>query len=195
MKTKLTKIANIQLGYSFRSKIQKDITGNIQIIQMKDLTNDYRVNLEDLDKTELYDYKDYHQIKKGDIIFKARGNDTTACFLDDDVNDVILAAPLIRIRIESNNILPEYIFWYLNQKPAQAFFNSRTKGTAQKMINKQSIEELEIEIPSIDQQKKIVNISQLAEKEQKLLEKLRIKKNEFISAILLNKVKENNHGN
>lgn len=195
MKIKLKNIANIQLGYSFRTKIQRESNGNVRIIQMKDLTNNFRVNLNSLDKIDLDDYGNRHLVQKGDIIFKARGNDTTACFLENDVRNTILAAPLLKIRIESKNILPEFIFWYLNQKTAQNYFNSRSKGTAQKMINKQSIEELEIEIPSLGQQHKIVEIAQLAEKEQKLLENLRIKKNEYISTILLNKVKERKNGN
>ena len=100
MKTKLKDIANIQLGYSFRTKIQKEFTGKIQIIQMKDLTNNFRVNLDDLDKTDLDDYGNRHLMQKGDLIFKARGNDTTACFLENDVQNTILAAPLLKIRIK-----------------------------------------------------------------------------------------------
>jgi restriction endonuclease S subunit len=83
----------------------------------------------------------------------------------------------------------------LNQKTAQIYFNSRSKGTAQKMINKQALEELEIEIPSLNQQQKIVKIAQLAEKEQQLLENLRTKKSEYVSTILLNKIKEIKNGN
>ncbi len=195
MKTKLKNTANIQLGYSFRSKLYREDNGNVEVIQMKDLTEDLKVNKDSLDRTQLNDYKEHHKVKKGDIIFKARGNDISACFLDYEINDVILAAPLLRIRIEQEIILPGYIFWYLNQKPAQTFFKKRIKGTAQKMINKQSIEELEIEIPSLEQQHKILKIAQLAEREQKLLMNLRIKKNEYISTILLNSIKENNHGN
>lgn len=195
MKTKLKNIAKIQLGYSFRSKIQKNFNGNMSIIQMKDLTEDYRVNINHLDKIELHDSKSHHEVKKDDIIFKARGSDATACLFESTISDVILTAPLLRIRIKSKNILPEYIFWYLNQKTAQTFLKKRMKGTSQKMINKQSLEELEIEIPDVKKQQQIVEIAQLAEKEQKLLENLRNKKYELISTILLNQVKENNNGN
>ncbi len=194
MKTKLKNIANIHLGYSFRSKIQKDENGNVKIIQMKDLTVEFKVNINSLDKTEIQDVKNHYIIQKNDIIFKTRGLDTTACFLDNEVTNTILAAPLLRIRVESKNILPEFIFWYLNQKPAQVFFNSMAKGTFQKMITKQIIEELEIEIPTIEKQKKVVEISQLANKELSLLNQLAKKKDEYISAILLNSIKENKYG-
>lgn len=195
MKTKLKNIANIQSGYSFRSKIQKEYNGNVQVIQMKDLTVESKVNTNNLDKIDIQDLKNHHKMSKNDIIFKTRGLDTTACIFDKEVENVILAAPLLRIRIESKNILPEYIFWYLNQKPAQSFINSRAKGTFQKIINKQVLDELEIEIPSLDKQQKIVGISQLAEKEQRLLANLKQKKMKYVSTILLKKIKENNHGN
>ena len=195
MKIKFKKIANIQSGYSFRSKIEKENNGNVLVIQMKDLTDQFKVNTNNLDKIEIRDLKNHYKIWKNDIIFKTRGLDTTACILDKEVANTILAAPLLKIRIESKNILPEYIFWYLNQKPAQIFFNSRAKGTFQKMITKQVIEELEIEIPTFEKQQMIVEISQLANKEQSLLKQLANKKDEYISAILLNSIKENNLGN
>ncbi len=194
MKTKLKNIANIQLGYSFRTKILKEKNWNVRVIQMKDLTDEFIVDTSNLDKTEIQDLKNHYKMLKNDIIFKTRGLDTTACILDEEVKNAILAAPLIKIRIESKNILPEYVLWYINQTPAQAFLNSRAKGTFQKMITKQVLEELEIEIPTIEKQQKIVKISQLAKKELSLLNQLAKKKDEYISAILLNSIKEEKHG-
>jgi len=194
LKTKLKNIANIQLGYSFRTKILKEKNWNVRVIQMKDLTDEFIVDTSNLDKTEIQDLKNHYKMLKNDIIFKTRGLDTTACILDEEVKNAILAAPLIKIRIESKNILPEYVLWYINQTPAQAFLNSRAKGTFQKMITKQVLEELEIEIPTIEKQQKIVKISQLAKKELSLLNQLAKKKDEYISAILLNSIKEEKHG-
>ncbi len=192
MKTKLKNIANIQSGYSFRSKIQKDEKGNVLVIQMKDLTDKFKVNTGNLYKTEIQDLKNHYRMQKNDIIFKTRGLGTTACILGEEVTNTILAAPLLRIRIELKDILPEYIFWYINQTPAQIFFNSRAKGTFQKMITKQVLEELEIEIPSLENQKKIIDILQLVQKEQLLLNQLAKKRDEYISTILLNSIKEHN---
>ncbi len=189
MKTKLKNIANIQSGYSFRTKIQRNENGNVQVIQMKDLTNEFNVNITNLDITEIPELKDHYVMRKNDVIFKTRGLDTTASILDIEIKNTILAAPLLRIRIESLNVLPKYILWYINQIPAQIFFNSRAKGTTQKMITKQVIEELEIEIPTIEKQQRIVEVSQLAKREQTLFKELASKKNEYISAILLNSIK------
>jgi restriction endonuclease S subunit len=68
----------------------------------------------------------------------------------DDPGKAVVAAPLLRIRITSpDRILPEYLNWYISQRDAQVFFNSSAKGTLQKMISKQAIEELEISLPSL----------------------------------------------
>ena len=189
MKIELKNIANIHLGYSFRSKIQKENNGNVFVIQMKDLTKEFGVDVNNLDKTEIPDIKAHYLMRKNDLIFKTRGLDTTASILDKDLINIILSAPLLRIRIESKNVLPEYVFWYINQAPAQIFLNRRAKGTFQKMITKQVLEELEIEIPPLELQRKIVKVVKLAEREQRILENLRIKKNELVSAILLNSIK------
>ncbi len=194
MKTKLINIANIQSGYSFRSKISKKDNGNIQLIQMKDLNEQFKVNTKDLDKIEIPDIRNDYLMKKNDLIFKSRGLDTKASILDKDINNTILAAPLIRIRIKNKNVLPEYVLWYINELPAQTFINRRAKGTFQKMITKQVLEDLEIEIPEIEKQKKILEIFHLANKESSLLEELAKKKKRYISKILLDKIKENHNG-
>ena len=44
MKTKLKKIADINLGYPFRSQIKHDLNGNYSVIQMKDIDEKSNIN-------------------------------------------------------------------------------------------------------------------------------------------------------
>lgn len=48
MKVNLKKIASVQMGHLFRSKLEPGQSNKHSVIQMKDLTEDNRVNAQDL---------------------------------------------------------------------------------------------------------------------------------------------------
>jgi restriction endonuclease S subunit len=132
--------------------------------------------------------KEHHLARKGDLVFRSRGQITTsAIILKDPGKAVVVAAPLLRIRItDQNTILPEYLNWFISQREAQIFLTSRTKISVQKMISKEAIEELEIFIPSIKKQKHIVGLASLSAREQILSQLLTDKKQQYIEKLLMN---------
>ena len=153
---------------------------------MKDLLDDNTVNCKDLVKIDMETVKNHHLVQKGDLIFRSRGHTTTAAIILDDPGKSIVAAPLLRIRITNSNIiLPEYLNWYISQRDAQVFLTSRAKGTAQKMISKQVIENLEVALPSLEKQKIIIDLAFLSLRKQNLLYAIAKKQEQYISIILM----------
>ncbi|MBU2622564.1 MAG: restriction endonuclease subunit S [Proteobacteria bacterium] len=185
MKVELNKIASVQMGYSFRARLYSMNSGAVAVIQMKDLTDQNRVNCSALVRVDMDKPKEHHLVKSGDLIFRSRGLSTTSAILLDDPGIALVSAPLLRIRVSVNIILPEYLNWFINQPPAQAFLASRAKGTSQKMISKEEIEKLEIFVPPIERQKAIVEMASLAEKEQQLMKMLGEKRYKYISTHLI----------
>lgn len=185
MKIALRKIADVQSGYSFRSKLELQQSGNIAVIQMKDLTSANRVCCDSLAKIDMEMPKGHHLVKPGDLIFRSRGLTTNSAILADDPGVAVLSAPLLLIRVTSDRVIPEYINWYINQRPAQLYLTSCAEGTALKMISKQSLEQLEVQLPPIDKQRLIVELSRLVEDEQRILKELAEKRRHYISAMLL----------
>lgn len=190
MKTKLSRIATIQMGYSFRTRLESAGTGAVGVIQMKDLTDQNRVDCSGLVRIEMDKLKEQHLSKPGDIIFRSRGQTTTSAILLDDPGKAVVAAPLMRVRVTDNShILPEYLNWFINQMPAQTFLASHAAGTAQKMINKQALENLEVLIPSPARQRTIIELANLAEKEQQLIAKIADKRRQYIALALIEHAK------
>jgi len=185
VKVELNKIASVQMGYSFRARLYSMNSGAVAVIQMKDLTDQNRVNCSALVRVDMDKPKEHHLVKSGDLIFRSRGLSTTSAILLDDPGIALVSAPLLRIRVSVNIILPEYLNWFINQPPAQAFLASRAKGTSQKMISKEEIEKLEIFVPPIERQKAIVEMASLAEKEQQLMKMLGEKRYKYISTHLI----------
>jgi len=185
VKVALKDIASIQMGYSFRARLDSLASGAVAVIQMKDLTDQNRVDCNALARVDMEKPKEHHLAKSGDLIFRSRGLASTAAILLDDPGTAVVAAPLLRIRVADNVILPEYLNWFIRQAPAQAFLTSHAKGTAQKMISKETLEGLEVFVPSWERQRTIVEITALAEKERHILEKLAAKRHQFISIHLI----------
>ncbi|CAK8721016.1 Type I restriction modification DNA specificity domain-containing protein [Candidatus Electrothrix laxa] len=186
MKIKIKELTTVQMGYSFRSRLETSEGGNMAVIQMKDLLGDNTVACDSLVKIDMAVVKEHHLAQKGDLIFRSRGLTTTAVILRDDPGRAVVAAPLLRIRItKPDRILPEYLNWYLRQRDAQIFLTSRAVGTVQKMINKLTIEDLEVPLPSLKKQKTIVELASLAAREQTLLHTLADKREQYIKAILM----------
>lgn len=185
MKVKVKDIALIQMGYSFRTRLESIDTGTVSVIQMKDLTDRNRVDSNALALVDMENPKVHHLVKPGDLIFRSRGLTTTSAILLDDPGMAVVAAPLLRIRVTSRKIIPEYLNWFINQKPAQNFLASQAKGTAQKMISKETLEDIEVFLPSIGRQKTIIALASLAEEEQYILGKMAEKRKQYVSITLI----------
>lgn len=187
---KIKKLATVQMGYSFRSRLEVSENGAVAVIQMKDLLNDNTVNCDDLVRVDMESTKEHHWVQRGDLIFRSRGALTTAAVLLENLEKAVVAAPLLRIRVTKKDlVLPEYLNWYISQRDAQIFLTSRAKGTAQKMISKQTIENLEVALPSLEKQQNIVELATLIAREKNLLYTLADKREQYISTVLMQSVK------
>ncbi|NLK84251.1 MAG: restriction endonuclease subunit S [Lentisphaerae bacterium] len=185
MKIKIKKLASVQMGYSFRSRLEPSEGGGVAVIQMKDLLDDNTVWCNDLIKIDMNGVKEHHLAQRGDLIFRSRGLLTTSAILLKYPGKTVVSAPLIRIRVTRlDMVLPEYLNWYISQRDAQIFLTSRAKGTAAQMIDKQVIENLEITLPDLEKQKNIVELAVLSAREQKLLNTLSNKRKQYIESVL-----------
>lgn len=184
VKTKIKNIATVQMGYSFRTRFETCSTG-IPVIQMKDLKVDNTVNCHNLAKANIGNSDDRNFVKKGDLIFRTRGQNISSAVILDEPGLSIVAAPLLIIRVKNQDIhLPEYLNWYISQRDAQIFL-SKANQTNQKMISRKDIEEMEVAIPSLEKQKYIIELASLSAQEQKLLTELAEKRKQFTSKLLM----------
>ena len=185
MRTELKSIAMVQMGYSFRTRLEQMEAGEIAVIQMKDLTDRNRVDCGGLMRIDMEKLGEHHLVRPGDLVFRSRGMVTTSAILTEDPGPAVVAAPLLRIRVMHRNVLPEYLNWFINQRPAQAFLASHAKGTGQQMISKPALESLEVLVPSLDRQKAIAELAALGESEQNLMKNLAEKRHQYVSTTLM----------
>jgi restriction endonuclease S subunit len=191
VRVQLKQIASVQMGYSFRARLDVVESGDVSVIQMKDLRDDHTVDCGDRVKVEMKEIKEHHLVRKGDLVIRSRGLLTTSAIVPEEPGNAVVAAPLLRIRVgNSGKVLPEYLNWYINQRDAQAFLHSRAIGTAQKMIGKEALDELEVFLPDFARQKNIVEMAALSAREQFLLHALAEKRGQYITKLLIGAAKK-----
>lgn len=184
----LGELASTRLGYSFREGIRPDPAAPVRVVQMRDLGDDHIVDLENADRVDL-EPPSNQWLQRGDILVRSRGESVTSAIVDADVDAVIAAAPLLRIRATSPNILPLYLNWIINQGPSQAYFAKNIEGSNVKMISRRALEELPIEVPPIEQQEKVIQLAGLAAREKRLVEVIGKHRDELLSHVMLNYTK------
>lgn len=182
---KLKDIAVVSSGATFRSRIEVSASGNTQVIQMKDLNENNIVCLDEAIRVELAKLRLSHLLTTGDIIFRSRGQTHTAAIMKESGKSIILSAPLFRVRPNNKMVDPEFLLWWINQPSSQAYFASRSKGTSIKMISKECLEDLGINLPSLAQQKRIVQFFSLSMQEQFLLEEIKKRKQAYTQEVLM----------
>jgi len=190
MEMKLKELAEVQIGYQPRGRIEPDPTGVYRIIQVKDFDENNERHA-----TGLYPIKperepERYRVGKDDILFLSRGRTCFAAILRDSLENVIAAGVFYVVRVNKNKVLPEYLAWYINFPSVQAELKNKAQATNIPLIPKAAFEDLNIDVPPIAVQEKIVRITELQRKERELSKRLEEKRLHFVQTICLNAARQ-----
>ena len=184
-RTKILKtIADIKSGYLFRSRISNVPDGNVRVVQLKDVNDKGSLKTDFLSREDLGNNRKINFLEKGDVLFKSKSARHVAAVINEDLHDAVATLHYFILRVKTNQVLPAYLAWFLNQSPAQKYFESVAAGTRVPIVNKRMLEDLEVTVPSMEIQNKIVDINKLALREEELLGDLRIKRRILTQALL-----------
>ncbi|MBN1547830.1 MAG: restriction endonuclease subunit S, partial [Syntrophaceae bacterium] len=130
-------------------------------------------------------------LKSGDVIFMARGARNFSVILKVIPNPVLAAACFFIIRVANENVLPDYLCWYLNQIPVERYLIQHSgRGVHMPVVRRSVLENIDVPVPAIEIQKKVVELNALVREEKALLNDLAEKRNELITAACLRVVRE-----
>ena len=108
-----------------------------------------------------------HLISEGDIVFAAKGTSNFCIVFHEEMGKAVASSSFLVIKLVDHEIItPDYLCWVLNRDDTLAFFKANAVGSAMPSISKTMIEGYEINIPPIQEQSKIVEISRLQQKEK-----------------------------
>lgn len=183
-------IASIQVGYQAKARIKERARGTHRLIQSKDFDSFYRLRSENLTAFFPERKPEIYSVRKGDILFQARGVVHFAYCIEDDLKDTLAAGSFYILRMKNEYLLPQYLAWWLNQAKAQAWFQSQARGTGMSFISKSTLSRLQVQTPPISVQKKVVKIVTLARHEQFLLNRLASTRSRLVKAVCIKAIQE-----
>jgi hypothetical protein len=165
-------IAEIRLGVALRSRIEHDPAGQVRVVQSKDITKDGRLDAHGVYRVRAPKFKSSHRLRAGDVLLQPRGVRYPAAVVDADFERAITAAPLYVIRRWSEAIDPVYLVQFLNNPMTQARLRRRATGTYVPQLARAEIEDLEIPLPSLDDQRRLVELASLIRREREVAGRL-----------------------
>lgn len=181
----LKDFASVEQGFQFREMVRDDPSGEIKLIQIKNVLPDVPIRYETLIKIYLKKLKESQLVKNGDVLFISRAERKIAVALTKPPNNVTVGAQFFIIRVLDERLEPEYLAWYINQTPAQEYIEKHSKGSNVQIINKHDTLHLPVIVPPKEKQQLIVQVHKLREREARLVHEIEECRRQRAEAILL----------
>lgn len=113
-------------------------------------------------------------LKKGEILFKkSQSSQYAAGVFNEGPKNLVPSIHFFILSINENSkdiVIPEYVAWYLGEDVVRKYFHSVAAGMVTATIKKSDLAALEIVIPPINVQRKLIEIQRLALEERKMME-------------------------
>ncbi|MCW8093396.1 restriction endonuclease subunit S [Alteromonas sp. ASW11-130] len=181
--TVLGDIAEIKAGHPFRGKIPEVADGEAKVIQLRNATENGEITWQKLARTTITGRKSPEWLKKGDILFTARGPRNIAACLDRDTDDTLCAPHFFIVRVTNEGIDPQFLAWQLNQYPAQTYFQKAGQGSLVASITRSILAETPVKQLALDKQRTIAALAKTHLQEQALMQQLLDNRRQLMQAI------------
>ena len=182
---RLAELSDIHSGYTARGRLDPLPEGGVPALQLRDVGTEGEAPGPDFQRYDLNKLSERCFVRGGEVVFRSRGEPNTAAAIPDPLPEpVVVVVPLVIIRPDRDRVHPEYLAWAINQPDAQRRLGAEAQGTSLRMIPMAALEDLDIAVPDLQTQRRIVELDALARQEGQLLRRLAALRGQLVSAIL-----------
>jgi restriction endonuclease S subunit len=172
----LCEVSILSVGYPFRNTCVPGESGVLACF-LRDVDDSGELKLQNLKRVEDVSPNDSHFAVKGDVVFRSRGTPFMAAVVPAVSEDLLVVAPMIRVRLNREMVLPEYLAWYMNSAYGAAYFKEFATGSGIPLVSKGVLEQMPVKLPSLKAQQAIADLVKLGRKEQEILTQIVKQKN------------------
>ena len=185
---RLGEIANIRSGLVLSRKQAREKTENrYSLLTLKSIKPDATVSEGELDVFDAVESLNKEYLTAiGDVVVRTSTH-YTSVLIDEKTDGMVVSSNFVIIRCCIDKLLPEYLFWLLNTESVKKDIYKNSAGNMLAAIKPQYFCDLDIEIPSLREQKLIADFNMTARKELELLERLKTEKEKLYQVCLENK--------
>lgn len=190
MHTKIFTFSDIILGYNFRSAIEEDATGNILIIQAKNIVQGQPItHLDGLTRVSIINTRTSALLQKKDILIVSRGTGIgsfRATVFDMREDNVIASWSILIVRVKNPEIIPEYVCLYLNSEDGQKKILETISWATIHTISPKKFSEIDVPIIPLIKQKNMIWLSQNIIQQEEIYNRKKELKQQILTATLKN---------
>ena len=143
----------------FRGKAisRKEPTGNIGVVNISNI-GDYEIDYSSLDHIEEEERKvNNYLLKTGDLLIPARGTAIRVAIFEDQPYPCIASSNVIVVRATDESLSTTYLKLFFDSPLGRKMLVTRQQGTTVMNISYKELNNLEIPLPSIEEQKQIAD--------------------------------------
>ena len=182
MRKPLYKLADIRVGYSFRTKIENDPLGDVRVLQISDIRNAAVLDPDTLPLVKWMVANAPPLLRRDDVVMPARGDHYDALVIESD-EPMVASGGLFAIEPKSEVVRPDYLCWFLNQPESRNYMLKNRAGSSIPSLSRAVLGDLPVIVPSLETQQKILDLAQLWQHEQSLSQQLLANRQKMLDGI------------
>jgi len=184
---KLSELADVRSGYTFRGALKNDPAGDVRVLQIKDARRSAVIIPDSLITVRWEGSKAPPSLTPGEIAVVARG-DTNNAALCIEGQRVVASSQFFILSPKTSEILPEYLCWMINLPESQQ--NLERIGSSIQAISKHSLMHMQIPLPSLETQTRLAHLQRLWDEEDQLIAELHTNREQMLKGIYQQLIKE-----
>lgn len=179
----LGRSTGVRPGFPFRGAIDALAPGDVGVIQMRNVEEGI-VDWSKLARVTLPTKRAPDLLEVGDVIFATRGRRNFAVVLEQIPGPAVCSPHFFVLRSrDPQRLLPAFLAWQINQRPAQDYLQQAATGSHILNITRAAIESLPLSIPPAAVQRTIVELADAARRERDLFSALIANRQDQLSAV------------
>jgi hypothetical protein len=173
-------------GYPLRSSTEELEGGDVHFVQLKNMSQDADIDWAVVPKVTLPSKRQPTWLSDNDVLFASRGTKTLAYPLAKTPPRTVCAPQFFVLTVrDTRKLLPEFLAWQINQKPAQDYLQRSATGSYIQNIRRNVLENLPIAVPPLHSQQLIVKFWRAAQHERTTLNRLIENRNNQLEALAM----------
>lgn len=182
---KMADLAEISSGFQFRGAIKTDPHGDVLTVQMSNVRADSPIPWADLSSVFLPKGSRPRFLQDGDVLFSARGLSNFAVVCNETPMDkpAVASQHFFLVRLSTDEVLPDFIAWQINQKPIQSKLSIISDGGTQKAIPLKELKDITVVVPPLEYQRQVVALHGHMVREKAALEALILNRAQMMAAV------------
>jgi hypothetical protein len=173
----------VRAGFPFRGSVDALGPGKVAVVQMRNV-EEGAVDWAALARVALPTKRAPDLLGRDDVIFATRGRRNFALVLEDVPGPAVCSPHFFVLRPrEPQKLLPAFLAWQVNQRPAQDYLQQAATGSHILNITRAAIENLPLSIPPVEVQRAIVELADAARHERDLFNALQANRQDQLHAV------------